>query len=147
MHSSPTSSASLLSILLVTLASLVCIEAQAEQPIFDEMPRWNDGYGLQILQEFVQKPVFLDGSDAIPGDFDESRQILHQQGVYTWEKAIRLTAKVPFLLKGRRSSPDGDEQERASIGDVKLTLPSKSTSTSTADQAPGQSRRRLPSWR
>ena len=27
-------------------------EVRAEQPIFDEMPRWKNGWGFQVLQEY-----------------------------------------------------------------------------------------------
>ena len=68
----------------VTLCSGV---AMAEQPIFGEMPRWAGGWGVQTQHEARR-------------DGDQDSQWLHVDGVYTWERWIRVTAKVPFRLEG-----------------------------------------------
>jgi hypothetical protein len=54
---------------------------------------------------------------------------MHLEGVYTWDKSIRLTAKLPYVLDARREMPDGLGGKRTEydngIGDLTLALPLK----------------------
>jgi len=68
------------------LGVLLCsMPVSAEQPVFGEMPRWAGGWGVQAQHEARRNG-------------DEDSQWLHVDGVYTWERWIRVTAKVPFRL-------------------------------------------------
>ncbi len=80
---------------------LTAMPALAEQPIFGEMPRWAGGWGVQTLHEIRQK-----------GDI--SSHWVHLEGVYTWQRWIRLTAKVPLRLS-----------EPTELGSTILALPLK----------------------
>jgi hypothetical protein len=57
----------------------------AEQPIFNMMPRWDKGWGVQFEHEVEDSPT-------------KRIHLLHVEGVYTWQRWIRLTYKVPWLL-------------------------------------------------
>jgi hypothetical protein len=101
----------------------------AEQPIFDEMPRWSGGWGIQLLEEYRTENDRLDGTRTIGDGLEEHIHILHLQGVYTWHKSIRMTAKLPFVLYAEREilGPNGGfiTQEDNGIGDLTLALPLK----------------------
>jgi hypothetical protein len=74
--------------IVLGLSVLLCSgPALAEQPVFGEMPRWAGGWGVQTQHEARR-------------DGDQDSQWLHVDGVYTWERWIRVTAKVPFRLEG-----------------------------------------------
>jgi hypothetical protein len=113
-----------------SLCLLVCLplsSVQAEQPIFDEMPRWSGGWGIQMLQEYRMKRELLDGVHSLGDGLEEHAHILHLQGVYTWHRSIRLTAKLPVVIHAERSrlGPDGAlfTQEDSGVGDLTLALP------------------------
>ena len=88
---------------LALAASLLLVPAtgSADQPIFGEMPRWAGGWGVQTRHEARR-------------DGDQDSQWMHVDGVYTWERWIRVTAKVPFRV-------DSD----VGIGTPTLALPLK----------------------
>ena len=75
--------------------------AFAEQPIFGEMPRWAGGWGVQAVHEAHHKN-------------QELSQWMHLEGVYTWQRWIRLTAKIPMRL-----------DPTAELGTTILALPLK----------------------
>ena len=100
----------------------------AEQPVFDEMPRWKGGWGVQVLQEYRLKPL----SQENVGPFSstpEEIHLTHIQGVYTWDKSIRITGKLPIVLHAVRGQPDSANQVRKQkeqgIDDLTLALPLK----------------------
>jgi len=65
--------------LLVTLLLLVSSSAYAHQPIMDMAPRWSGGYGVQTRVE----------------RFDDVTTTW-VEGVYTWDKSVRATLKLPY---------------------------------------------------
>ncbi|MDE0883264.1 MAG: hypothetical protein OSB21_11760 [Myxococcota bacterium] len=72
----------------------------AEQPIFNMMPRWDNGWGVQFEHE-------------VEDSSGERMHLLHVEGVYTWQRWIRLTYKVPWLLS------------ESALGNPVLALPLK----------------------
>ena len=82
---------------------------RADQPIFNEMPRWNGGWGVQGIYEYRHNPDLLDGDSVVSSDLSESVHLFHLEGVYTWKRWIRLTAKVPYVIHAEREllSPSG----------------------------------------
>ncbi|MEE2788926.1 MAG: hypothetical protein VX589_16435 [Myxococcota bacterium] len=102
---------------------------RAEQPIFDEMPRWSGGWGFQILEEYRRHADFLAGSKVVGPGATEEIHLLHVQGVYTWKKWIRATAKLPVVLYAERERvlPDGARRRESDrgLGDLTLALPLK----------------------
>jgi hypothetical protein len=77
---------------------------RGEQPIFGEMPRWDGGYGVQALQVIRQQNLQVGEQSS------SSTRLLHYtrvEGVYTWDKAIRITGKLRILDHG---TLDGESQ-------------------------------------
>ena len=78
---------------------LLAISACADQPIMNEVPRWSGGYGVQVFQEIRRSDDLFDGSSKAPNPDGlwEEKRITHFEGVYTFERWIRLTAKLPWV--------------------------------------------------
>ena len=114
--------------LLIVLT--VAPSVRAEQPIFDEMPRWKGGWGIQLLQEFRMR----EGENSSTGEQVQSEtehiHLTHIQGVYTWDKSIRLTAKVPVVLFAEKTVEGAGEPpvtyQDQGLGDPTIALPLKS---------------------
>ena len=101
----------------------------ADEPIMNMMPRWNNGWGFQFIEEYRHENDLLLGSEKAYSGFTEDVHLLHLQGVYTWDRSIRLTAKLPYVVDARREMPNGlggklVERDNG-IGDATLALPLK----------------------
>jgi hypothetical protein len=111
------------------LAMILCLcPARADQPVMNEVPRWNGGYGGQIFQEFRWSDDLMRGSADLsnPDKLRYEENITSFEGVYTWHKSIRVTAKVPYVNKRRIAvNKDGSTQWQKSSGldDTKLAVP------------------------
>ena len=110
-------------------AVALCATTFADEPIMNMMPRWSGGWGYQLVQEYRhERDLLLGGRKAYPG-FTEDVHLMHLEGVYTWDKSIRLTAKLPYVLDARREMPDGlggkKTEKDHGIGDLTLALPLK----------------------
>jgi hypothetical protein len=101
----------------------------ADQPIMNMMPRWDGGYGFQVLADTVHRRDLKQGNDVLASGHREDIRQLHLQGVYTWDRSIRLTFKLPYTVDARREVPaPGNTKtiERDSgLGDLTLALPLK----------------------
>ena len=101
----------------------------ADQPIMNMMPRWDGGYGFQVLAEQLHRSDLKQGDDVVARGFTEDVTQLHLQGVYTWDRSIRLTAKLPYVVDARREvlGPLGQKvvQRDEGIGDLAVALPLK----------------------
>ena len=109
---------------------LACVPvAQADQPIMNMMPRWSEGYGVQFIQEYRHKRDLLLGDEKVGEGLTEDVHILNIEGVYTWERWIRLTAKLPYILDAEREILDSQgniqKQSDSRFGDLTLDLPLK----------------------
>ncbi len=114
---------------LALLTAGWCCTASAEQPIFDEMPRWKGGWGFQVLEEYRTESRLLDGDEPVGDGLTEEVHLLHVQGVYTWSKELRATLKVPVVLHAERQVLDGTDVRRETdrgLGDPTVALPLKS---------------------
>ncbi len=80
--------------LAVSVLLLLSVAAHAHQPVMDMAPRWDGGYGFQTRVE----------------RFDDVTTTW-LEGVYTWDRSIRATFKLPYR--------DGD------MGDLILGMPLK----------------------
>ena len=103
--------------------------AYPDQPVFNEMPRWDHGWGVQLVQEFRRESDLLSGGETVVKGFSENVDILHIEGVYTWDKSIRMTAKLPMVMDASREllNNEGNKltQFDEGIGDLTLALPLK----------------------
>lgn len=115
---------------LFTVLILTCVPvAQADQPIMNMMPRWSEGYGFQLIQEYRHKRDLLLDDKKVGRGLTEDVHILNLEAVYTWERWIRLTAKLPYILHAEReifdSQGDVQKQTDSGFGDLTLALPLK----------------------
>ena len=112
-------------VLSLSLTSMV----SADQPIFNKLPRWSDGYGVQFVEEYRHERDLLLGDEKVGEGLSEDVHILHIEGVYTWERWIRLTVKIPYILHAEREILDeNDNVQRETdqgLGDITLALPLK----------------------
>ena len=99
----------------------------ADQPIMNMMPRWDGGYGFQVRAEHVHRSDLKQGKDAVGRGFTEDLTQLHLESVYTWDRSIRFTAKLPYVAEARREvlGAVGQKvvQRDDGIGDLTLALP------------------------
>ena len=115
------------SVLLALFLSVLPV--LADEPIMNMMPRWDHGWGLQFVEEYRHEGDLLLGSEKAHSGFTEDVHLLHLQGVYTWDRSIRLTAKLPYVVDARREMPNGlggklVERDNG-VGDATLALPLK----------------------
>ena len=119
--------------LFLSACGLVLLCAQfrvhGDEPIMNMMPRWSGGWGYQVHYEYRTESDLLMGSEELYKGFSEKVSLLHLEGVYTWKKEIRLTAKLPFVIDAEREIPDGSggkkTQTDSGVGDLTLALPLK----------------------
>ncbi len=93
------------------------------------MPRWRGGYGIQAVYEHRTEDDLLLKDKKVGRGLEESVDLLHIEGVYTWHRAIRMTYKIPYVLDAERELPDGAggvmTQNDSGLGDITLALPLK----------------------
>lgn len=113
----------------IVLFFALCPQSRADQPVFDEMPRWDGGWGVQLVQEYRLNRDLLKGTTPVGDDLREDVHILNIEGVYTWHKWIRATFKLPVILDARREwlTNDGErvEQRDRGLGNLTMTVPLK----------------------
>ncbi len=110
------------------LGALWVCSVFADQPVMNEVPRWDGGYGAQVFQEWRQSDDLMRGGNTLPNpdNLEYEKRITHLEGVYTWTKALRVTLKLPWVDQKRRvMEEDGSVRWQHSQGfdDVKLALP------------------------
>mgnify|MGYP003957956673 FL=1 len=103
--------------------------SRADQPIFNEMPRWDNVWGFQLIEEYRHDSDLMSGDVVVADGFSEDVHLLHIEGVYTWDKSVRITAKLPVVLDARRellSELGGKRIQRdEGIGDATIAIPLK----------------------
>lgn len=118
----------ILFILLILLLINIC-NAKADQPVMDMAPRWENGYGLQIRQEFYGSDKLLKGNKKINNPLGLERYVSKTwlEGVYTINRSIRATLKLPFVYQRRVRNVNGVgiEQKNSGLGDLVLGIPLK----------------------
>lgn len=110
-------------------AAFSSLIASADEPIMNMMPRWDNGWGVQMINEYRHENDLILGDRIAYSGFSEDVHLLHFQGVYTWDRSIRLTYKIPYVLDARREMPDGlggklTDHDNG-LGDATLALPLK----------------------
>jgi len=94
--------------------------AHAEQPIFGEMPRWDGGYGVQVIQLYRDQEIRDEVQETT---FERSVHFTRIDGVYTWDKSIRLTGKLRIIDAVTQSGQTRDGLRGVSA--LTLALPLK----------------------
>lgn len=109
--------------------NLLATSAKADQPIMSKMPRWDGGYGWQVINEYTYKRDLLKGRKSQGSGLYEEIYRTHLEGVYTWDKSIRMTIKVPYTVQAERVQLDSVgkkvKQRTSGLGDITLALPLK----------------------
>ncbi len=96
-----------------------------DQPIMNMMPRWDGGYGFQVLYDSIHRGQLFEGDRVLDSNRSEDIRLLHLQGVYTWDRSIRMTVKIPYALEAERENLDGSVDRYEGLGDVTFALPLK----------------------
>ncbi len=112
----------------LVLAVWISPAALADQPIMNMMPRWDGGYGWQVLYEYKHLSDLKQGSSVIRKGWSETIHQVHIQGVYTWDRSIRITAKLPIVLDAERENLLHGRrvvQRDRGLGDLTLAVPLK----------------------
>ena len=109
------------------LLAFSCISF-ADQPVMNEVPRWSNGYGFQVFQEFRWSNDLMSGDTSLPNpeNLRYAKRITHLEGVYTWRKWIRMTAKLPWVDQKRRVIDEHGTvrwERNRGLDDVKLAMP------------------------
>ena len=99
--------------------------ANAHQPVMDMAPRWDDGYGFQIRHENYGSKTLINGDSKVDNALNQKTSINKTwfEGVYTFDKSIRTTFKLPYIQ--RTSSSNGIKESNEGIGDLILGVPLK----------------------
>ena len=106
--------------LIIALCMLAPISfASADQPIFNEMPRWSGGYGVQVLQVYRIADALQYSGETTSNTYHYTRV----EGVYTWKNWVRATAKIRVL--NHRTIDDAVSNDSGPT-DLRLAVPLKS---------------------
>lgn len=117
--------------LLVTFLILAIMSplVWTHQPVMDMAPRWEEGYGFQIRQEFRSSDKLLKGDRKVDNPHGRKRRVTTTwlEGIYTFKREIRMTFKLPWIDQSRVVVKDGRavRQEGRGPGDLILGLPLK----------------------
>ena len=93
---------------------------QANLPVMNTLPRWNQGYGLQLNYEYETRgQVYEKGNSLINRDeLFEEIHTLNLQGVVAFTKEYRLFFEIPWQTQTR--SQESKRQRSSHIGEIFL---------------------------
>ena len=108
------------------LVAGVPVTGRAHQPVMDMAPRWQEGWGVQVRNEHRFSDELLSGKSDVSNPEGRERRVntVWLEGVYTFKREIRLTAKIPWVAQRRVSVLSGSpvKQTGRGIGDSILGL-------------------------
>jgi len=108
---------------------LLSFSVSAHQPVMDMAPRWNEGYGFQVRFEHYGSNDLMDGDSEISNPLGLKRFVdtVWLEGVYTFDRSIRATFKLPYVDQRRTRNIGGVDvrQSNSGLGDLVLGLPLK----------------------
>lgn len=89
--------------------ALSATTAFAHQPVMDMAPRWQDGYGVQVRYTTRDAEKLRDGKDHAQNLLGRSKRVeqVWLEGVYTFHRALRVTAKLPYVDQYREVEAGG----------------------------------------
>ena len=98
----------------------------AHQPVMDMAPRWEDGWGFQVRNEYRFSDELQSGASDVSNPQGRERTVntTWLEGVYTFKRGLRLTGKIPWVQQDRVSVVNGApvKQNGSGIGDSILGL-------------------------
>lgn len=105
------------------------VSALAHQPVMDMAPRWQDGYGFQIRHEYYGSASLRSRGDRIANPLGRER-FVHKtwlEGVYTFDRAKRITFKLPYIdqMRVKDIGGAGVRQDESGLGDLIIGVPLK----------------------
>jgi hypothetical protein len=99
---------------------------RAHQPVMDMAPRWQGGWGFQVRNEHRSSGSLLKAGNRIANPQGRKREMntTWLEGVYTFKREVRLTAKIPWVEQSRVSIQGGTptRQTGSGVGDSILGL-------------------------
>ena len=99
------------------------------QPVMDMAPRWAGGYGVQLFQVHSIADDLRHGELTLPNPHQLGSRVdtTSLEGVYTFRREFRITAKVPYVDKSRQWLQDGKviRQDGQGLGDIIIGTPIK----------------------
>jgi len=108
---------------------IILAPAYAHQPVMDMAPRWAKGYGFQVRHEQYGSDDLRQEHDgaANPLGLERFVDTTWLEGVYTFDRAVRVTIKIPYMDQTRVKAINGVgvPQRNSGLGDVILGLPLK----------------------
>lgn len=111
------------------IISMLATIASAHQPVMDMAPRWSEGYGIQLRQQQFGSDKRMRGDDEISNGDGIERYVdtTWLEGVYTFDRSLRATVKIPYVNQDRVTSVGGipTSQRNSGLGDIVLGLPLK----------------------
>ena len=111
-------------VFLLLLSFLFHSSAYAHQPVMDMAPRWEGGYGFQIRYETYKSETVLDGDSEVSNPMGRSKRVSKTwlEGVYTFTREIRVSAKLSYINQSRTVVKAGAAVKESANGWVDLTL-------------------------
>ena len=58
------------------------------------MPHWDNGWDFQLIKEYHHDSDLVSGDVVVADGLSEDAHLLHIEGVYTWDKTVRITANT-----------------------------------------------------
>jgi hypothetical protein len=117
------------SIAIGSLWLVAAVGLLGHQPVMDMAPRWAGGYGVQLFQVHSIADDLRHGESMLPNPHGlESRvDTTWLEGVYTFRREFRITAKVPYVDKSRQWLRNGEviRQTGHGLGDIIIAAPLK----------------------
>jgi len=110
--------------LILLLQAILIRSSNAHQPVMDMAPRWEDGYGFQVRQEYFTSDKLLNKTNTVSTD-SATEQIINKtwfEGVYTFKRWIRTSFKLPYISQKKTNKENGTNVERKGNGVSDLTL-------------------------
>ena len=103
---------------------------KAHQPVMDMAPRWEDGYGFQIRQEYRSSDELFSGDSEVDNPFgrDKTVSTTWLEGIYTFKREVRLSIKIPYRDLERTVLRNGVavRETGSGLGDIIIGVPLKS---------------------
>jgi hypothetical protein len=114
---------------LLFIMSLISAPARAHQPVMDMAPRWEEGYGFQTRFESYGSSTLMKGDSEIANPLGLKRYVRKTwvEGVYTFDRAKRVTFKLPYIEQTRWKNFAGKSmrQSNKGFGDLVVGVPLK----------------------
>jgi len=101
----------------------------SHQPVMDMAPRWEKGWGVQARHETRFSDKTMQGDSTADNPFGRKRSVKKTwfEGVYTFRREVRVTAKLPYVDQSRTSLVNGvpTKQTGEGFGDLIIGIPLK----------------------